>query len=182
MHAAIFRFVMIHHVTYQRLFGFEIPSIRANVALELSLVAVSGQVVLQGVLRGKTFVANQTHVGPFSRVLPHVIGEIQLRRVSFTANRTRVNSSVSCLVSSQSNFLSKFFTASRTHIGLFSRVSAHVYGKMLVTFKTLQANSTLMRIVVNLYVAMKTVCISKLLLTRRKFEKFSNTFWRATSA
>ena len=90
MRAAILRFLMIPHVTNQRLFGFETSVTRAYAALELSLVTVGRQVALQRELCGETFITNQTHVHSFSRVLSHVVGEVRLRSVPFTANGTLV--------------------------------------------------------------------------------------------
>ena len=90
MRATVLRFLMIPHVTYQRLFSFETSVTRAYAALELSLVTVSGQVALQRELCGETLIANQTHVHSFSRVLSLVVGEVRLRSVSFTANGTLV--------------------------------------------------------------------------------------------
>ena len=81
-----FRFVMIHHVVCQLTFGFEVSVIRAYLALELSLIAVSCPMAFQIALASESFTASGTHVGLFSRVRSHVNCETGVALKTFEAN------------------------------------------------------------------------------------------------
>ena len=58
---------------------------------------------------------------------------------------------VSQIVQLQVVFSSEPFTTGRTRVGLFSRVRSHVEGKIVFGCETLQANFTLMRFVVYVF-------------------------------
>ena len=72
MRARVLGFRMVQHVNFQLALAFETPSVRANLALEISLLAVSDLMVFQVGLGGETFTASGTRVGLFSRVRPLV--------------------------------------------------------------------------------------------------------------
>ena len=70
----------------KRVFRFEPPVVRANLALEPPLLTVNGLVPPQSVYPSELFAAGFARVGLFARVRPHVNGKIFLEVEAFEAN------------------------------------------------------------------------------------------------
>ena len=125
-------------------------------------------VLLQGICCIKHLVASKTTIFRL-KMITHVVTQLAF---SFEVSIIRAHLAfklflitVSCLMVCQIRFSRKSFTASGTHVGFFSRVSSHVNCKVLLAFKTLQANFTLIRFIMYSHVTVQTASSSKSLVT-----------------
>ena len=77
------RLVMENQMVSKRVFRFEPPVVRANLALEPPLLTMNGLVPPQSVYPSELFAAGFARVGLFARVRPHVNGKIFLEVEAF---------------------------------------------------------------------------------------------------
>ena len=87
---------------------------------------------------------------------------------------------MTCLMSLQCDFPSKFFIASRTRIRFITCMCSIVPIKMCFTCKTLQANFTLIGFLMNVLMIAKSTLASKLLIASQAFKLSFIPFSRNT--
>ena len=88
MRTRMFRIIVKTHMSVQLIFSLKKPFIRANVALEFSLITVSCLVAFQRTLASKRFIANGARVWFLSGVSSHVSVKIYFTIKTFQANFT----------------------------------------------------------------------------------------------